>query len=712
MPNENVRLRKMRESTEIIKAESYVLGLYIKYVVGIILLPPYKPVCTFSIIRRVRGYFQFLFSSINMRIYNSVHLFPEQILNRMNRYLSASLCLIFFFLSLGTGFSQELPNPLRVGIIPYKTEAALTATFEPLFELLAKENGIRVKIQYLEEKELAYEVNEGNIELGIFKPIAYLEAKKNFPELSVFGTHTVNDHTSYKGGILAKAESGWKSLADVSMASSFSPNQDIAFVKNSSTSGFRYPKNLLAEHGIRQEGDINAFTFSGSHENSLSHLLSGETQLIAVDLEAVDQLSDSAKQHIRILESYEIPYHAYVWAPDLDEQAKSTLANAMFEAHKNPAFQVVFDNPLHIQKWVSQNDAAYNPLRRGLHFNTVKPRVKLLIEPKAQAKDILAQKGDLLDVFKGRLENELQASGRFAGYTSSVTDNAYVVSLSLGAVDNDFFAQAKLGEEFIYSEKLSIPDLQEKLPSALTASILRAMPLQTDLHYDGTSWFIFYGKTNGINTDDYEFSWMDDRGKKHMIPSASVILPIADTRTDFVDLEGLQTHTTITISYKEPVKENLFSFMQKTSEKEGFWDNLDNRWGVIGLVIALLSVLTGSYFAQRKRRLFKRMMLEANESLRSYVDQVGNPEANLLELQDRASKSLEKGLLAENQFLILKHRLTDIGMIIHRLDETKEESKEEVLTMLNNILRSDQIREKDVAHILSIVRKLPLSSAE
>ena len=106
------------------------------------------------------------------------------------------------------------------------------------------------------------------------------------------------------------------------------------------------------------------------------------------------------------------------------------------------------------------------------------------------------------------------------------------------------------------------------------------------------------------------------------------------------------------------------------------------------------------------------MMLEANESLRSYVNQEGNPEGNLLELQDRASKSLEKGMIAENQFLILKHRLTDIGMIIHRLDETKEESKEEVLSMLNDILRSDQIREKDVAHILSIVRKLPVSSAE
>ncbi|MEM8897539.1 MAG: PhnD/SsuA/transferrin family substrate-binding protein [Bacteroidota bacterium] len=630
----------------------------------------------------------------------------------MNRYLSASLCLIFFFLSLGMGFSQELPNPLRIGIIPYKTEVALKNTFEPLFSLLAKENGIRVEIQYLEEKELAYEVSQGNIDLGIFKPIAYLEAKKNFPDLSVFATHTVHDHTTYKGGIIAKAENGWNSLADVTKASSFSPNQDIAFVKNSSTSGFRYPKNLLAEHGIRQDGDANTYIFSGSHENSLSHLLSGETQLIAVDLETVDQLSDSAKQHIRILESYEIPYHAYVWSPTLAEEVKITLANAMFEAHKNPGFRAVFDNPLDIQKWVSQNDAAYNPLRRGLHYYTVKPRVKLLIEPRSQARDILAQKGDLLDVFKDRLENELQASGRFSGYTSSMTDNAYAVSLSLGAVDNNFFAQAKLGEEFIYSEKLSIPDLQEKLPSALTESILRAMPLETDLHYDGTSWFIFYGKTNGINEDDYEFSWEDARGKKHIISPSSVILPIADTRTDFSGLEGIKTHTPITIAYKEPVEENLFSFMQKTAKEEGFWDNLDNRWGVIGLVIALLSVLTGSYFAQRKRRLFKRMMLEANESLRSYVNQVGNPEAHLLELQDRASKSLEKGLIAENQFLILKHRLTDIGMIIHRLDETKEESKEEVLSMLNDILRSDQIREKDVAHILSIARKLPVSSAE
>ncbi|MEM7509753.1 MAG: PhnD/SsuA/transferrin family substrate-binding protein [Bacteroidota bacterium] len=630
----------------------------------------------------------------------------------MTRYLSASLCLLFFSLSMRMGFSQELPDPLRVGIIPYKTETALTNTFEPLFRLLAKENGIRVEIQYLEEKELAYEVNQGNVDLGIFKPIAYLEAKNNFPELSVFGTHSVNDHTSYKGAIIANAGSSWKSLADVTKASSFSPNQDIAFVKNSSTSGFRYPKNLLAEHGIRQEGDINAFTFSGSHENSLSHLLTGKTQLIAVDLEAVDQLSDSAKQEIRILESYEIPYHAYVWAPSLEEEVKLALAKTMFEAHKNPTFRTVFDNPLHIQKWVSQNDAAYNPLRRGLHYNTVKPRVKLLIEPRAQARDILAQKGDLLDVFKDKLEKELQASVRFSGYTSSVTDNAYVVSLSLGAVDDDFFAQAKLGEEFIYSENLSIPDLQEELPTALTESILRAMPLETDLHYDGTSWFIFYGKTNGINKDDYEFSWKDDRGKKHVIPSSSIILPIADTRTDFSGLEGLNTHTPITIAYKEPVEENLFSFIKKTTEEEGFWDNLDNRWGVTGLVIALLSVLTGSYLAHRKRRLFKRMMLEANESLRSYVNQEGNPEANLLELQDRASKSLEKAMIEENQFLILKHRLTDIGMIIHRLDETKEESKDEVLSMLTNILRSDQIREKDVAHILSIVRKLPVSSAE
>ncbi|MEM9933904.1 MAG: PhnD/SsuA/transferrin family substrate-binding protein [Bacteroidota bacterium] len=701
----------MRESTEIIETEDYVSGLYNNYEAYVILLLPYKPVCTFSNIRIVMSDFQFIQPGSNLTLDKSVHLSPCKIFSQMSRYSYTLLSLILAFFSHIGGITQELPDPLKVGIIPYKNEAALTNTYGPLFDRLSKTNNISVEVTYLEEKELAYQLSQGMINMGILKPIAYLNAKRNFPSLTVFGTHLVQEKTYYTGGLLARKESGWNTLGDISKEVSFSPQEDILYVKNTSTSGFKFPRNLLKEHGMKFAQDLNIFHFSGSHQQSVSYLLAGETQLIAIDLAAYQELADSAKNQLALLETYEIPNHAYVWAPTMLEEAKSHLTQEMFQAHNNPAFQSAFNNPLHIQQWVAQSDEAYNPLRRGLHFNTVKPKVKLLIKPKSTAVEILSRKGDLLDIFRDTFEEELTASGRFSGLTSYFSDNAYVVSISLGVIDEDFFVQAKLRDDFILSEKVGIADLQEKLPSSLTKAILSVSPISTDLHYDGNKWFIFYGDTDGIEPKNYTFSWVDQEGNKHIVPKEN-ILDVADTRIDFSPQEGFTPHTPITISFKESVKETLFSFMQNTAEEEGFWDNLDNRWGVIGLVVALLSVITGSYLAQRKRRLFKSMMLEANESLRSYVDEVGNPEHKLLTLKERASKSLEKGLIAENQFLILKHRLTDIDLIIHRLDATPEGSRKEVLTELSNILRSDQISEKDVAHILSIVRKLPVSSSE
>ena len=130
-----------------------------------------------------------------------------------------------------------------MGIVLYKTQEKVEQTFQPLMEYVAAQIRREAEIHIVDEKDLVYYLEEGTYDIGIFTVFPYLKEKADFPNLKVFATHHVNGKDHFYGTILTSNESGIKTWQDFK-------GKKFLFVKPTSTSGFKYPKGVLAEHSI------------------------------------------------------------------------------------------------------------------------------------------------------------------------------------------------------------------------------------------------------------------------------------------------------------------------------------------------------------------------------------------------------------------------------------------------------------------------------
>jgi len=67
-------------------------------------------------------------------------------------------------------------------------------------------------LKVVEDDELAFEVANGNFDIGVFTPFSYLEAKMNFSQFEAFATNVVFGSNTYKGAIIVSKASGIERL--------------------------------------------------------------------------------------------------------------------------------------------------------------------------------------------------------------------------------------------------------------------------------------------------------------------------------------------------------------------------------------------------------------------------------------------------------------------------------------------------------------------
>ena len=103
----------------------------------------------------------------------------------------------------------------RVGIIKYKTAEGVKESYQPLFQYIANQLGERLILDIITDESLAYKLNQGDYDLGIFTPFPYLEARQDYPDFEVFASHIVHGQKTYQGGIVVRRESGIETLGDL-----------------------------------------------------------------------------------------------------------------------------------------------------------------------------------------------------------------------------------------------------------------------------------------------------------------------------------------------------------------------------------------------------------------------------------------------------------------------------------------------------------------
>jgi phosphate/phosphite/phosphonate ABC transporter binding protein len=607
---------------------------------------------------------------------------------------------ILVFLLLQIGISQD--NNFRVGIIKYKTKEAIEETYTPLMSYLAKKLGQEVEINiYDKGEDVGYLLVKDRLDLGIFTPFPYLIAKSEFNELEVFATHSVSGRNAYSGCILVHKDSKIDSLHQLG-------GRHFTFVKQTSTSGYTYPRGIFEENNLDIDaGFFSEMVFSGGHDQSLRALLDRKTDGIAIDDDSFLALSATEKNQLTSLAKYEVPYHAYVLNPNLDPSVVEGIKEIMFDAHLDPEAKEYFaNNPLQISKWHPQSDQAYNSMRKYLQLERVKPSLQFFLElmPSAEAK---FAGGDQATIIERNIINRLKKFNRFQRVSPDPVQNGKSARLEVGLAGNKYHSVLYLEDESLWENDFEESEITDKkLADNIANSLMAEMPIETQLLYrkKANIWFVNYGSDDGIDEENYLFLMGEEE------------LPVAKLNmgsTFFQPHKGYQEGGRVEIIYKMP--DNQFFSYDSSSleidEEGGFWRDPDHVWGVIGLAVALLTVAIGSYFAGKKKKRFRTILYGANNILKLYIEGEKDIQARLLKKKEKINRSLEKGHINENQFLILMHRLDDIDYLMSSYLVTKEALPEEVMVEIQKIFSDGIITEAEYSQLVTLIKTASLDNS-
>ena len=541
-------------------------------------------------------------------------------------------------------------------------------------------------------EELAFRLSRGEFDLGIFKPFPYLQARLDHPELVVFATHLIEGAPTYMGAILVRRDSGIETLNDLR-------GRTVVFTKETSTSGFRYPRGVLRELEIDIEEDLADYSFSNDHAESVRMVLDGAVDGTAIDRSAFDELRAEDREVLRELEQYEVPYQAYVLSPAMDAERRDLIEPIMFDAHRTAETRArLFDNGLGIERWVVRADSDYNSLRRYLGIMRVKPSLRVTLETMPSAEAWLAQRGDLLDALRDDLVAELARTRRFLEVSEDVADAEHAVTLILSMTDDRLTCRTSMDGHRIDDSFECTQMLQLGLPRRTAQSVLAALPLEDRLQYNGERWFITLGRNDGVEPD-HRFVVESSTGSVRVLDEGAVE-EVTRLNTYLRDDSLFERGMTVTASHVadfEPVQ------TVSDSRVSRFLSNVDNQWGVAGLVLAFLSVSVGMYVGRRKRRVFSRMLKESNELVLKLLDGKTQVDNLLLEQGEKIARLLGTGKISENQFLILDHRLEEIRGLVKRLFTERSLQMPGVEMRVQEIIRDGKITEREYRRLLDLV---------
>lgn len=212
-----------------------------------------------------------------------------------------------------------------------------------------------------------------------------------------------------------------------------------------------------------------------------------------------------------------------------------------------------------------------------------------------------------------------------------------------------------------------------------------------------------YGSEDGINLENYDYFAVIDGNRKKLQVAEITALNVYFKKPDDVETRDL---TPLEIVYKNSGRDFLSDpISSDDAVKKGFFDNLDNLWGVIGLAAALLTAVIGVIVSRYKHKRFRSMLYNLNNILKDYIEGKYKIETAIVEQRERINKSLEKGFINENQFLILKTRMDDIETLVRIHGGRPRKLSTEDAEEINQIIQDSTITEKEYTRLIAILTR-------
>lgn len=241
--------------------------------------------------------------------------------------------LALFVLGQNLSFGEE-KNSIILGITPWGGDKEdMITKFKPLVDYLSDKIGKKVVFTTTDDYDmLINDVNNGIIDMGIFSPAVYVEAKVKIPNLKYLCT-VVDKKTglpSYYTGIFVRKDSGIKSYRDLK-------DKNIAFVDEKSASGYEFPVALMiSKWKINPETFFKNSFFLGNHNNVIQAVYEGKFDAgTSGGLSMANKIKEYGNDPFLFIDKIEeIPYDAVAVSSEVDDVTMQKLREAFLGIQK------------------------------------------------------------------------------------------------------------------------------------------------------------------------------------------------------------------------------------------------------------------------------------------------------------------------------------------------------------------------------------------
>ena len=288
-------------------------------------------------------------------------------------FLVALTLVATFALASCQAVDYVLPDVLEVQLIPSRDTAVLDAQRGPLEALLEAELGMEVNVTVATDYNGLIEAMASNqVHVGLLAPASYvLAADEGAAEVILKALrYDVADDGSplttlvdgYKSQLIVGKDSGITSVADLT-------GKKIAISSFTSTSGFVWPANLLADNNIDPQTDVT-WVNAGGHDNAVLAVINGDADaaftfkdartLIAGDYPNVNELV------VFLQDTENIPNDTIAVIPTLDPDLKVKIQEA-FLAIAADADKIAVMDAIYAHKgYATAVDSEYDIVRTYL----------------------------------------------------------------------------------------------------------------------------------------------------------------------------------------------------------------------------------------------------------------------------------------------------------------------------------------------------------
>jgi len=293
----------------------------------------------------------------------------------MKKLIPIVLVLIMA-LTLIAGCSSG-PDVLEVQLIPSRDASVLDAQRKPLQDLLEAELDMDVNVTIATDYNALIEgMASEQIHVGLLATTAYVLAADEGAAEAILKSlrYDVDDDgnklkdkalvSGYASQLIVHKDSGITSVADLK-------GKKIAISSFTSTSGFVWPANLLADSGLNPETDVEWLN-AGGHDNAVLAVFNGEADAAFTFKDArtlfeeEDNYADIQETCVFVMNTTLIPNDTISVIPSLDQKTKDAVKQAFLNIAKSEKGLEIIRAIYSHEGYAEAKDSDYDEVRTYL----------------------------------------------------------------------------------------------------------------------------------------------------------------------------------------------------------------------------------------------------------------------------------------------------------------------------------------------------------